>query len=60
MALKNGKFCGFAATPKEVEIIDRVMRKNYTMSKSDVIRLLINEGAKNLLAEKKPKAEAKG
>ena len=57
MAAKNVELVGFTATPVEVAIIDEMRKRNYKMNKSEVIRLLINEGAKNLLGtgKKEPK-----
>lgn len=43
----------FTATEAERRIIDAVRRQNYKLNQSEVVRLLINEGAKNLLRQKK-------
>lgn len=47
----------FTATEAEKKIIDAVRKKNYKMNQSEVVRLLINEGAKNILGGKEQKAE---
>ena len=49
MAAKNVKVIGFTATETELKIIDAVLRQNYQMNKSEVIRMLINAGAEKVL-----------
>ena len=53
------KTLGFKATDTEVQIIDRMRQRHYTLSQSEVIRMLIKAGATVLLDEKsKPRTSA--
>ena len=52
MPEKNVKTVCITITPVEAEIVDKLRRKHYKLNQSEVYRLLINEGAKNLLGKK--------
>lgn len=52
MAEKKTDNEGFQAYPEDKKIIDDMMKIHYTKSKSEVIRMLIREGAKTLLKGK--------
>lgn len=50
---KKGKLINFLAGKQERSIIDAVRKENYTMNQSDIIRMLMIEGAKVKIGEKK-------
>lgn len=50
--MEKSKLINFTASTDELKIIDEIRRKNYTMNQSQIIRLLIHEGAKSLLGDK--------
>lgn len=46
----------FTATEKERKIIEEIREKNYRLNQSEVVRMLINEGAKALQKQERKKA----
>ena len=57
MPAVNGENVGFMATQKELDIIDEMKKLHYNETKAEVIRMLINAGARALGLETAEKAE---
>lgn len=55
MPAVNGKMTSFLVTAEVQKVIDDARRIHYTKSQSEVIRMLITEGAKELSKKKKGK-----
>ena len=47
--IKEIKLLGFIPSKEDLEIFDRLQQKYYTLTKSDILRLVFKTGADSLL-----------